>query len=371
MKRRSFFPPICGILFLLAMLLLLPACGKKEEGKPYDFLVTFNYNVGNLDVSCPDQYLGVKNGGLVGIEPGFSDDFKLRPVANYYIEGWYTAKLASDGTPEQDAETGRVLLDRKWDFEKDTVTADTVLYANLIRQSTLSFVDLATGEVVKTLTATPGSRQNELMSVLAPKKEGYTLVGYYADAEKSSRFAWPFTFGEEDTTAYVEFLEGTWTVADTAETFKRGISGNKNIYVTADLDFSGTAWVTTAYNGTIEGNGHKLTGLTVSKVGSKNATAGFGLFTTLGANAQIRNLTVEDLTVRFSAGLAGSYRVAPLADEIKAGAKFANLTVSGTLYYDFSKAPASIVYPIAVKNDATDADVTDCTFNIPLVNANE
>lgn len=369
-KRRSFFPLLCGILFLAA-LLLLPSCGGKEEGKPYDFLVTFNYNVGNLDVSCPDQYLGVKSGGLVGIQPGFNDDFKLLPVSNYYIEGWYTARLASDGTPEKDAETGRVLLDRKWNFESDSVTADTVLYANLIRQSTLSFVDIATGEVIKTLTAAPGSRQNELISVLAPKKDGYTLVGYYTDAAKTSRFQWPFTFGDEDTTVYVDFLEGTWTIADSADAFKRGISGNKNIYVTAELDFSNTVWVTTSYNGTIEGNGHKLTGLTLTKEGSRNATAGFGMFTTLGANACIRNLTVEDLTVRFSASLAGTYQVAPLADEIKAGAKFDHFTVTGTLRYDFSKAPASEVYELAVKNGMADADAADCEFRISLVNANE
>lgn len=369
-KRKTFFPLLCGILFL-ATLLLLPSCREKETGKPYDFLVTFNYNVGTLDVSCPDQYLGVKSGGLVGIQPGFNDDFKLRPVSNYYIEGWYTAKCAPDGTPEKDAETGRVLLDRKWNFESDTVTADTVLYANLIRQSMLSFVDIATGEVVKTLTGTPGSRQNELISVLAPKKDGYTLVGYYTDAAKTSRFQWPFTFAEEDTTAYVEFLEGTWSIADSADAFKRGISGNKNIYVTADIDFTGKTWVTTAYNGTIEGNGHKLTGLTLTKEGSKTATGGFGLFTTLGANAQIRDLTVENLTVRFSASLAGSYQVAPLADEIKAGARFERVCVTGTLTYDFSKAPASTVYSLAVKNGAAESDMTDCTFNISLVNANE
>ncbi|HBF14977.1 MAG TPA: hypothetical protein DDW30_04715 [Clostridiales bacterium] len=368
-KRRSLFPLICGIL-LLTVILLLPSCGEKGTEKPYDFLVTFNYNVGNLDVSCPDQYLGVKSGGVVGIEPGFNDDFKLRPIANYYIEGWYTPKLAADGTPEKDPTTGRVLLDKKWSFETDTVTADTVLYANLIRQSTLSFVDIATGEVVKTLTATPGTRQNELISVLAPKKDGYTLVGYYTDAAKTERFQWPFIYGDEDVTAYVDFLEGNWSIADSAETFKRGISGNKNVYVTADLDFSDTVWVTTSYNGTIEGNGHKLTGLTLKKDGSKTSTSGFGLFTTLGADANLRNLTIENLTIRFSASLAGSYRIAPIADEIKAGAKFDHVTVTGELSYDISKAPTSEVYPIAVKNGISDADMTDCDLNISLVNVN-
>lgn len=86
MQRRKIFPLLCGVLFLVTVL-LLSSCGEKQKEKSYDFRVTFNYNTGNLDVNCPNQYLGVKKGGLVGIQPGFNDDFKLVSVTNYYIEG--------------------------------------------------------------------------------------------------------------------------------------------------------------------------------------------------------------------------------------------------------------------------------------------
>lgn len=369
MKKRC--AALLGGVLLLMLLLLLPSCGEQKTEQPYDCLVTFNYNIGSLDVTCPDQYLGVKAGSVVGIQPGFNDDFPLNHVDGYYVEGWYTAQTQADGTPATDAQTGQVLLGRKWNFETDSVSADTVLYANLIRQSTLSFVDIGTGDVIKTLTGTPGGQQSELISVLAPKKDGYTLVGYYADAEKTTRFQWPFTYAEGDKVVYVEFIEGVWTIADSAETFMRGIAGNKDIYVTADIDFSEANWVTTSYNGTLQGNGHKLTGLTLRKEGNKNVTSGFGLFTVLGAKAHISNLTLEDVRMTFTAALGGAYDVAPLADEIKAGARLDSVTMTGSLTYDIERAPASTVYPIAVRNGITEGDMAGCVFDVALIDANE
>lgn len=369
MRKRC--AALLGGVLLLVLLLLLPSCGKQQTEQPYDCLVTFNYNIGTMAVTCPDQYLGVKTGGVVGIQPGFNDDFPLNHVEGYYVEGWYTAKTQADGTPETDAQTGQVLLDRKWNFATDPVSADMVLYANLIRQSTLSFVDIETGAVIKTMTGTPGGQQGELISVLAPKKDGYTLVGYYTDTEKAERFQWPFTYAEGDTVVYVEFIEGTWTIADSAETFMRGIAGNKDIYVTADIDFSGVNWVTTSYNGTLQGNGHRLTGLTLRKEGNKNVTSGFGLFTVLGAKARISNLILEDVRLTFTATLGGTYEVAPLADEIKAGAQLDAVTMTGSLTYDIERAPASTVYPIAVRNGIDEGDVVNCVFDISLLDANE
>ena len=54
---------ITAATLALILMFTLAACGGKSEEKPYDFLVTFNYNVGNLEADCPDQYLGVMEGG--------------------------------------------------------------------------------------------------------------------------------------------------------------------------------------------------------------------------------------------------------------------------------------------------------------------
>ena len=85
-------------LLLSALLLLLCAVGTACRGigdsgeAPYDHLVTFDYNYGNLEANCPTQYLGVRDGGLVSIQPGYSDAFTLYEIKGHYLEGWYTAK---------------------------------------------------------------------------------------------------------------------------------------------------------------------------------------------------------------------------------------------------------------------------------------
>ncbi len=359
---------------LLACLLLLSACKSQSSERPYDHLVTFDYNYGNLDANCVQQYLGVKDGALVGIEPGYSDDFKLQEVTHYYIEGWYTPKLDTAGNPQVDPETGRVLLDRKWDFEKDTVTSDTVLYANLRHQLTLTYVDRATGEVIGSIAGKSGETRNKPQSALEPKKEGYTFLGYYAEATGTEAFTWPYTFREdvENVNVYVDFIEGSWMVVDSAVAFNKGISANANLYLIADIDFSGsTPWITRSFGGTINGNGHKVTGIKLEQEGSKIFPSGFGLFSVLRAGAHLYDLTFEDVKIHFSAKSNMTFLVAPFATEAEKGARLESVTVTGQLVYDILKSPTSEVYDLIAKNGMRAEDVTDCDFRIVLTNENE
>ena len=73
------------------------ACDEQSQEKKYDHLVTFNYNIGNLGDAIDNQYLGVMDGSIVAIKPGYSDAYKEASLKDYYIEGWYTAKTDSDG----------------------------------------------------------------------------------------------------------------------------------------------------------------------------------------------------------------------------------------------------------------------------------
>lgn len=371
MKSRRIFFLAFG---LLACLLLLSACSGNSSERPYDHVVTFDYNYGNLDANCTQQYLGVKDGALVGIEPGYSDDFKLQEVTHYYIDGWYTAKLDADGNPQTDPDTGCVLLDRKWNFKTDTVTEDIVLYANLRHQLTLTYVDRATGEVVGSIVGKLGETRKKPQSALEPKKAGYTFLGYYASETGDEPFSWPYTFREdtENINVYVDFIEGTWTIVDSAASFNKGISSNANLYLTADIDFSGsTPWITRSFSGTINGNGHKLSGITLEQEGSKIFPSGFGLFNVLRAEAYLYDLTFEDVEIRFSAKSNMTFVVAPFASEAEEGVRLQSVTVTGTLTYDISKSPTSEVYDLIAENGMRGEDVTDCDFRLVLVNENE
>ena len=225
-------------LLLSTLLLLLCAVGTACRGigdsgeAPYDHLVTFDYNYGNLEANCPTQYLGVRDGGLVSIQPGYSDAFTLYEIKGHYLEGWYTAKTDGEGKPLKDSKTGMVLLDSKWDFETGTVGADMTLYARWVAESVLSFVDRETGELLYSMRATPGTSRKlpvQAEGAIIEKMPGHTVYGYFADAECTQPFTFPHTFGETDETVYVSLLEGTWLIVRTPAAFQKGVNAGANL----------------------------------------------------------------------------------------------------------------------------------------------
>ena len=368
MKKKILYACLVGTLTVLCALFLF-SCGTKDTEREFDHRVTFNYNYGKLDVECPEQYLGVKDGGKVAIMPGNNENFKLYEVPGYYLEGWYLPKTSESGAPLTDEASGMVLLDRKWNFGTDTVSGDMTLYARLIHQSVLSFRDVDTGEVVSTIKGNPGTSRQEPSTTLAPKKDGHTLLGYFTDEACTQPFAFPYTFEETDRTVYVKFLEGNWQVVRSTGDFFSGIRNNQNLWITGDLDFTGVKWLSLDYNATIAGNGCTLRGITVEQDGTKTYTAGFGLFNRLGAKAQMTDLTFEDVAIRFTAQVTGTFHVAPLAQEVSGTARIERVRMTGTLTYDIAKAPTSVIYPLVAMKTVPDV-FTDCTFTITLADAN-
>lgn len=353
---------LCAALCLL--LLAFAGCGSVPDEREFDYLVTFDYNTTGIEANCTNQYLGVMDGGKVGIEPGYSTDFKKQEVPGYYLEGWYTAKTDENGSVCRN-DAGRVLLDRRWNFASDTVSGDMTLYANLIRQPSLRVVDRTTGEVVSTYTGLPGSTRRRPSDTGAPKKDGWTFLEYYADAACTTPFTWPYTFGEEDVTVYADFLEGSWFLVRDAATFNLGVSSNLRLYLLSDIDFSDSesGWVARDFRGEINGNGHTLRGITLDQDGNKEQPTGYGLFKSLRGGAYIHDVTFEDVRLTFTARFNESFRVAPFAAAAEEGVRFARLTVSGTLTYNFSGAPTSEVFDLVADDKMRPQDVVDCQFS--------
>lgn len=356
-------------LLLLALLALVSCSGSDNGQKEYDHLVTFDYNVGtNITSNCQNQFLGVMDAATVSIQPGYSESFQLQEVIGYYNEGWYTAKTDGNGQPVLDADSGRVVLDRKWDFENDKVTSDLSLYANFLPKSVLTVMDHA-GTVYLTYSEKPGASRKEPSSVYTPKKEGYTFYGYFT--EDGEPFSWPYTFGTEDTTVYAEFIEGDWTVVRTAQAFVRAISANPRakIYVDADLDFSETGWLSgREFNGEINGNGHRLTGITCSFAGGKKTQSNFGLFGILKSEAQVHDITFENVTATFTATFASVYEAGLFAWQMDEGAVVRNVTVSGSLSLDaVPDGTVAELYPF-VAIDYTDGAWKDlCDIRVDVI----
>lgn len=375
MKKRIKNTIVLAVLVLVAAM-VLSACSDGGSQASYDCLVTFNYNTGNMSTVAKDQYLGVKKGGRVIIQPGYSNDFTLYEISGYYVEGWYLAETDADGNVldedgnvfDANAETEnrkKVKLATKWNFDTDTVEKSVTLYANLVKSPSVIYKDGLTGEVVKTDSCRVGETKSRPSNVVAPKKDGYTLYDYYSDEAMTVKVDWTsFVMTAEDVTVYVKFIEGNWTIVNNERMFNTAVANNGNIYLDADLDFSGsTKWISRSFNGTINGNGHKLTGISVEFEGTRNNTDGFGLFTTLRKDANIYDLTIENAEIKFVAQINGSYQVGFIAYEAEAGAKFNNVTVSGKITYDGRKSLSTEVNTWIAIDNTNSEDVTDTDYS--------
>lgn len=369
MVKRNVRTLLLVTAFLLLSLFVLSSCGEAEGEKPYDHLVTFDYNAAGIATESPaSQYLGVKDGGLVGLKPGANDDFKEAVIKQYFLEGWYTAKTAADGSVERDRD-GRVLLDKKWNFETDRVTGDMTLYANFVRQSTLTIRDIVTDEVLSDLKGAPGDKEP---NVFPPEKKGHTLVGYYKDKEKTDAFDFgSFVYGEEDVTIYADFIEGNYMLVSDFAGLQSCLRSDKKAYLTGDIDAAGKTWGSFSFRGTILGNGHKITGLKIKTVCSgKTGGETYGLlFASLGAGAKLSDVTFEDVEMTVSAAMNGTYTVTPIAYSVAEGATLENVTVTGRLTYDFSAAPTSTVTE-DFGGTVPEGALKNCRFVITLVDRN-
>ncbi len=358
--KNKFLKLLCSTLAVIVASSFFTACRDEKVEKKYDHLITFNYNVGSLGEALEAQYLGVMDNSYVAIQPGHSDAYKEGVLAGYYIEGWYTGKTDSEGNPVVGSD-GRVELLEKWDFAANKVTADVVLYANFVQQAGLI---IQGGDKEIAYSGQPGSIRKEPSKALAPKKKGYTFLGYFEDEGYKTPFVWPYTFEAGVTkTIYAYFLEGEWEVVSTAAQFVDGYRAGKNLYVTEDLDFSEiTDWPLISYNGEIAGNNHTFSGIDIKIETSKTNKENFAIFGALGAQASLHDFTIENASISFNDTFVNlDYKVAMLAWKAEAGAKLTNLTVSGSITQKSLQAGSVVKYyeKIAIDGGAV---INDCTF---------
>lgn len=356
----------CALIALLCALasiccLALCSCGEGESVKKYDYLVTFDYNTGKTESNCKNQYLGVLEGSLVGIQPGDNENFRKGEVPGYYLEGWYIAKTDADGNVIKNEETGRAVLDTKWDFASMRVNGNMTLYANFVRTAIMRYIDADLYDAADPLNEAAILDSNPEMpgtvlkkpTVLAPEKDGYTLFGYYSDAECTIDFTWPCTVATDDITVFVKFIEGNWNIVDSEEALIKALAKGGNIYLTKDLDFSSAEWVYGDYNAEFNGNGHKISGITLKRVCDRR-NFGAGIFGELGQNAYVHDLVIENATIEFKVAFSsGEFKAGFFAYSAKEGARVSNVTVDGTLYYDYGSNVTSSVYEWIAEGSAT------------------
>jgi hypothetical protein len=140
--------------------------------------------------------------------------------------------------------------------------------------------------------------------------------------------------GEQDLDipVYVSYIEGVWDLVDSYNTLKTALSGNKNVYLTKDVDCEGKElYVEGTYTGIIKGNNYTVSNFTVPRKGT-GIKPSCALFNDLGAGCKIENVSFTNVKYDYTGVNAGAneLKVAALALSA-AGAEITGVTVTGTI----------------------------------------
>lgn len=279
----------------------------------------------------------------------------------YFLAGWYT---------QCDGEGENATYANKWDFENSTYTVKTdgsysaaepvlTLYAAWVPLLEIEIYDLNSGEMINTTTLSPLETDMEHIQLPAwdektgavlmgkfPKYDGYTWGDVYWDAAgtqkvETAEIAHPGKVNFDNATVenstlklYVDYMEGEWFHITSAKQLASNASLSGNYILDADLDFTDQIWPTALmhgnFTGTIVGNGHTISNVTITQ--TNNSKVNTGLFGQLTENASISDVTFENITLTIQKGtrVAGA-SFGLFAGTVADGAQLSNVAITGKL----------------------------------------
>lgn len=134
---------------------------------------------------------------------------------------------------------------------------------------------------------------------------------------------------------YVTYKEGAWFKIYNARSFSNNANANGNYEICADLNFSGVSWNSIfsagTFNGKIYGNNFSFTNIKANQSSTTNTY--HGLFSVIGQNALIENLTIDSSS--FTVNGMGNTSGAPsyyglLAGKVENGASLSGVKLSNS-----------------------------------------
>lgn len=161
-------------------------------------------------------------------------------------------------------------------------------------------------------------------------------------------FAGVVAFAAEDTTTYtieaVPFSKGQGTeedpylISDPGHLVQIGTSGlDKHYKLTKNIDLSKienntivyAAWTPLpAFSGTFDGNGHTISGLTITNA-NITAETHIGMFKIV--NGTVKNLTLDTVSITASVSKAARFDIGAISAQLGDNASILNCTVNGTI----------------------------------------
>lgn len=298
----------------------------------------------------------------------------------YFLAGWYTNRTAVTDTAGNEldadgniaAESGKPVAynySGRWDFANDKLSVDPAevegsatpvltLYAAWAPRFTYEFYDIDSGNLIKSFEFDPvyvnkvtvpewNTTTGQLDMHEFPKVDNKTFNAVYLDAAGTTAVAegtdilhtGVINYDNATTSGntmklYVDLLDGNWYNIYTVEHFIKYASPTGNYNILADLDFTGKGWKNPLtygnFTGTINGNGHTLSNITVTQNDTSKTEA--GLFGTVAASAVIKDVKFENVTLKIETGSrfnGASYGL--LCGTLADGAKLENLEITGKI----------------------------------------
>ncbi|MBQ1206471.1 MAG: hypothetical protein IIX67_04615 [Clostridia bacterium] len=370
------------LLILSAVLaaLVLTSCGGSET--PYDKNNEENYTVSvkydanggffttNTSVivdsynvnDIPKNANGNVDIALLAPDASERGNDAFKAVKNgYFLAGWYTDRIEQTDASGNKSYT----YSGKWDFASNTLEIDPnrnysannsliTLYAAWVPLFKIEFYDLTSNELIETFTYDPTSSEsikvpkwNEKSGAIDmfdfPEKSGYTFKTAYYDVNKEKELVGETVehCGKVDLATgtavdptlklYVDWTEGEWYKISTAEQFIKNFSANGCYEILDDLDFKGKIWPTASmygnFSGRINGNGHVFKNIEVTQ--TQNSKVNAGLFGQLTEDAEISDLTLENICFTIKAGTRVPANYGLLAGTVSANATVENVKIVG------------------------------------------
>lgn len=277
----------------------------------------------------------------------------------YFLVGWYAkCETAEDGTQT---------FAEPWDFENDRLAVDPAaknssaepvltLYAAWAPLYQVHIYDRAdTQNPIKTISMDPydgldlqiphWNTETGAMDMYAfPAVENKTFEKAYFDAEGTQPIAQEVithpgvldpetaTVANPELNIYVDLVDGNWFQIYTVEQFINNARLSGSYVLHADLDFTDKIWPSAlmygSFTGSIVGNGHTISNVTIEQTNNSKTNA--GMFGALTESAVLENVTFAKVAMTIKAGT----RVAGATYGLLAGSVSQDTTITGVSLVD-------------------------------------
>lgn len=357
------------IALTLTLAFALSGCSGGDADLDGKNIVTFEVNGGTLNYGTSSTKTKVNFAYYPGtyiVDPSTMPNYSISK-SGYKFIGWYTSV---DCNPSE-----------KWDFGKPFDTETLTLYAGwekLIKYTyTVYYPDGESNVALGNYEVSAGEKFDDYRNV-ANERDDYTCIGYYKNREMTEPWDFDITHPggdvDLDIPVYAKHIPGEWELAGSYEELKAAVTRG-NVYLTADIDCGGgTLNIPTNFDKIFEGNGYKITNLSVNKSGTL-INPSSAIFATLSASAEVRNVTFENVTYTFmdikesTDKVQVTAKVAALAVSIEEGAKVTNVSLSGTIKTNYAGELPRLndaFYYEGEMSGAISANITNFTANITV-----